>query len=368
MLGGFLMVAALLLFVMAHEAGHLIAAKATGMKATEFFAGFGPRLFSFRKGETEYGIKLIPAGGYVRIAGMNPYEEVDPADVGRTYREKQFWEKAIVVLSGVLINLLLGYLLLFAMFLAYGNLTGDLSTTVSTVSTEVDGQPAPAALAGIREGDVIVGVDRVATPTWDDVVAAISARPGETVVLDVQRAGETLSIETDLAAVATDDGGTRGFLGVSPSAVIEDVGVVESAGLAGVWTGRLLGLSGQFLWEIVTGVGELSRGFLGEEVRPELRPVSVVGLAQIGSQADVLGADNVLFLLAGINIILAFMNALPIFPLDGGHFAVAVFERVFRREVDIRKLVPVAAVVVAFFVFLGVISVYLDLSQPFRLN
>ncbi|HIE22474.1 MAG TPA: RIP metalloprotease, partial [Acidimicrobiia bacterium] len=101
MLGGFAAAIAIVLFVTAHEAGHFLAAKAVGMKATEFFFGFGPKLWSFKKGETEYGVKLLPLGGYVRIIGMNPLEEVDPVDMGRTYREKKFWEKSIVVLAGV---------------------------------------------------------------------------------------------------------------------------------------------------------------------------------------------------------------------------------------------------------------------------
>ena len=100
MLGGFAAAAAIILFVTAHEAGHFFAAKATGMKVTEFFFGFGPRIWSKRRGETEYGLKLLPLGGYVRIIGMNPLEEVAPADMGRTYREKLFWEKSVVVLAG----------------------------------------------------------------------------------------------------------------------------------------------------------------------------------------------------------------------------------------------------------------------------
>ena len=111
MLGGLAAAIAIIFFVTAHEAGHFVAAKAVGMKATQFFFGFGPKLWSIQRGETEYGVKALPLGGYVRITGMNPLEEVAPADMGRTYREKKFWEKSIVVLAGVGMNFLLGFLM-----------------------------------------------------------------------------------------------------------------------------------------------------------------------------------------------------------------------------------------------------------------
>jgi len=111
--GGLIVLFGIIAMVMLHEAGHFLAAKALGMKATEFFFGFGPRLWSTRRGETEYGIKAIPLGGYVRIVGMNPYEEVDPADVGRTYRDQPFRAKAVVVLAGVTSHFVVAFLLFF---------------------------------------------------------------------------------------------------------------------------------------------------------------------------------------------------------------------------------------------------------------
>ncbi|MDH3540912.1 MAG: site-2 protease family protein, partial [Acidimicrobiia bacterium] len=194
MLGGFLMISALVFFVMAHEAGHFFAAKATGMKATQFFFGFGPKIFSFVRGGTEYGMKAIPAGGYVRIAGMNPYEPVDPDDVGSTYREKKFWEKAFVVLAGVGVNITLAFILLFALFVAYGNVTDQVVPEVSSISQEVNGDPSPALTAGLQVGDRIVSVAGVATGTWDEVVAAISSRPGESTTVGIVRNGTDLEL------------------------------------------------------------------------------------------------------------------------------------------------------------------------------
>ena len=113
MLGGIGGIVAIIFFVTAHEFGHFLAAKAVGIKATEFFFGFGPRVWSFRRGETEYGLKLLPLGGYVRVVGMNPLEEIAPEDRGRTYREKPFWKKSVVVLAGVGMNFLIAYLMFF---------------------------------------------------------------------------------------------------------------------------------------------------------------------------------------------------------------------------------------------------------------
>src|SRR5690554_7905435 len=151
MIGAVIGILAIVVFVTAHEAGHFLAAKATGMKATEFFFGFGPKLWSFRRGETEYGIKAIPAGGYVRIIGMNPFEEVAPEDVGRTYREKPFWKKSVVVLAGVGMNFLLAFVMFFGVAMAAG-IHEPVPMVADIVETR-DGVPTAASHADIRIGD-----------------------------------------------------------------------------------------------------------------------------------------------------------------------------------------------------------------------
>lgn len=369
--GAVAMIVALFVFVMVHEAGHFIAAKAVGMKATEFFFGFGPRLYSFTRGDTEYGIKAIPAGGYVRIAGMNPFEEIAPEDLGKTYREKHFWEKAVVVLAGVVLNFLLAYIILWVVFAVWGNSRFEPTPVVNSIA-EVEGlDRMPAQAAGIRPGDILVSIDGVEYGTFDEFAAEISVRPGETVEIGLIRDGQNVSVSAVLAEREV-EGETVGFLGVAPEylEIPEEYTVIEAAGVAGQWTGIITREAYGFLWRLVQpqNLVQLAGAFVGNDVDADIRPVSIVGLAQAGSQADALGVDNLLFLLAALNIVLGSLNVLPLYPLDGGHFAVALYEKIVGREADIRRLVPVAAAVIALFVFLGLAAVTLDIVRPFNFS
>jgi len=370
-LGAVAMIVALFVFVMVHEAGHFIAAKAVGMKATEFFFGFGPKVFSFTRGDTEYGIKAIPAGGYVRIAGMNPFEEVAPEDLGKTYREKHFWEKAVVVLAGVVLNFLLAYLILWVVFAVWGNARFEPTSVVNSIA-EVEGIEAPPAeAAGIQPGDILVTLDGVEYSTFDEFAAAVSDRPGESVDIGLIRSGEGVTVTAVLAEREV-DGEVVGFLGVAPEylEIAEEYTILEAAGVAGEWTGIITREAYGFLWRLVQpqNLVQLAGAFVGNDVDADIRPVSIVGLAQAGSQADALGLDNLLFLLAALNIVLGSLNVLPLYPLDGGHFAVALYEKIVGREADIRRLVPVAAAVIALFVFLGLAAVTLDIVRPFNFS
>lgn len=367
-MGGVLLtVGGLFFFVMAHEAGHFIAAKMTHMKATEFFFGFGKRIVSFTRGETEYGIKAIPAGGYVRIIGMNPLEEVPAEDIGRTYREKKFWEKSFVVLAGVAINLVLGYLIFFAVLAVNGNLfEATVVPTVSAVSEPTDEVPSPAAAAGIEIGDVIVAIDGVPTPDWESTVDTIAARPGAAVTVDVLRGDQPLAIDVTLASLPDAEGGQRGFLGVSPTEFVPDISVGEAVGVAGRQSIEAISISYEFLWDMVSNIDVLARVFVGGEIPVEQRPVSIIGMGQIGAQSEALGWPAIFMFLGYINIVLAVMNSLPLFPLDGGHFAVAVYEKIAGRAANMRVLMPIAATVLGIFVFLGVVSLYLDVVDPIR--
>ncbi len=368
-LGAFGVIFAIIMFVVAHEAGHFFAAKATGMKVTEFFLGFGPRIWSFRRGETEYGIKPIPFGAYVRIIGMSALEDVEPSDEGRTYRDKPFWAKSFVVLAGIAANFLLAFVLFFGLAMWVGERAPN--TEVAGVVPEVsEGVPTAAAGADIREGDVIVELDGAPIAGWQQLSAELAARPDQTVTLGVLRDGAVVPVAVELGSRTDPESGeTVGFLGIAPGTDRLPIGVFGAIGAAGtqVWS-QVLGT-----FDILTrifsfdAIGELAGGIAGNEVSDEIRPVSVIGLAQIGAQADSLGIGNLVFLLAAVNVVLGTINALPLFPLDGGHFAVALFEKLTKRRVDIRALVPVAVLVIGALSLLGIMTIILDIVNPVRL-
>ncbi|HEY5889985.1 MAG TPA: site-2 protease family protein [Acidimicrobiia bacterium] len=372
MLGGFAAAFAIVLFVTAHEAGHFFAAKAVGMKVTHFFFGFGPKIWSTQRGETEYGFKWIPLGGFVRIVGMNPLEEVEPTDLGRTYREKKFWEKSFVVLAGVGTNFLIAFLMFYGLVLAQGVPTPQLEVDSVVPMVEVEGvtQPSPAASAGIQDGDVIVSIDGMATNDWDDVEEALAAAGGGPAEIVVERNGELITMEAVLIEQPSSErpGATTGFLGVSPVVVVEPVGPVQAVGLAGraVWGG----IENTFL-----SLAEMLRPsniaqYLGvlvgnTDVDEQIRPVSPIGIVNIGSQME--SATAFIGILALVNVILATLNLLPLYPLDGGHFAVALYEKVTHRQANVARMMPVAAAVIILFGFLGVVAIILDIVNPISL-
>lgn len=362
--GAVTMVVALLTFVMIHEAGHFIAAKALGMKATEFFLGFGPKLWSFRRGDTEYGLKLFPVGGYVRIIGMNPYEEVDPADVGRTYREATTGRKLIVILAGIGLNFLTAFVLLWGIFVGFGDQEWVPNTTVYAIVED-----SAAAVAGLSVGDTILSIDNQAIATWDDIVSVVGDRPGETVAIQVERAGEQMILPVEIGVQEDDPG--RGFLGIGPDAdLIEtDIGFIEGFGRAGGEVVRLTGMAYSFIGDLVrpSTIGQLVGGVTGGEITTDARPVSIVGLARIGSQAEEIGVANLLYLMASINVILGSFNVIPLLPLDGGHAAIALYEKIFRRPANLQAMAPLTAAVIALFIFLGVLTIVLDITNPFVL-
>ncbi len=372
MLRGMAAAAAIVLFVTAHEAGHFLAAKATGMKATQFFFGFGPKLWSTQRGETEYGVKLLPLGGYVRIVGMNPLEEVPVEDVGRTYREKKFWEKSFVVLAGVGMNFLIAFILFFGIILANGvpRVQPVVDRVVPTVLVDDVKVDTPAQIAGLEKGDVILAIGPHRISAWEDVPVALDSVGGGPTTLEILRDNQAMTLDVDLVERDSIDGsGSTGFLGVEPVIETYQPGGFESVGMAGqqVWQG--IGFTFQALGDMLKP-SSLAQyvGVLGgdTEVDNEIRPVSPIGIVNIGTQTA--SPAQFLTILAFVNVILATINLLPLFPLDGGHFAVALYERITGREANIRRLAPIAAAVIGIFAFLGFVAIILDIVNPISLS
>jgi membrane-associated protease RseP (regulator of RpoE activity) len=358
----------LIAMVMLHEAGHLIAARRSGMKATEYFLVFGPRLWSFKRGETEYGVKAIPAGGYVRIIGMSNLEEVDPADEPRTFRRGTTTNRLIVILAGVTVNILLAWLLFTVAIAGQGKLYEGPSTTVDRV---VAG--SAAADAGLREGDRFVAIEGAPVGSWDDLKDAIESRGGTETTFTVVRHGERIDID----AVPEEQGG-QGFLGIAPAAASRSVSLI-GAPVEGV---RALGTTtaefGKGIGHLVSpaGVKQYSENFTDpakEGSRRDLeRPRSLVGITDIGSRYIAGSFWSLLFLLGSVSLVLAILNLLPLLPFDGGHAAVVIYEAIASRiqgrtvRVDFRKLMPVTVLVLALFVTLGLSAMVLDIRDIAR--
>jgi membrane-associated protease RseP (regulator of RpoE activity) len=356
----------IILMVMLHEAGHFIAARRSGMKASEFFLGFGPRLWSFRRGETEYGVKAIPAGGYVRILGMSNLEEVDPADEPRTFRRGSYRNRLVVVLAGVTMNLLLAFLLFFVVIAGQGRVAEGANTTVTTVEAK-----SAAEAAGLQPGDRIVAVNGRRIGGWEQLKGQIQRHAGDLTTFTVVRHG----LRVQLEATPRDRGGV-GFLGVSPGIEFRSVGVLEAVPesfrtMGDITVGTAEGIGRIFS---PSGVEQYSKNFTSNAPKAgttasQERPRSLIGIVDEGSRIIDGNIWALLWLLGGISLVLALFNLIPLLPFDGGHAAVVVYEwiasKVKGREVrvDFRKLMPVTAVVLAVFLTLGLSAMFLDIRQ-----
>ncbi|HVC68124.1 MAG TPA: site-2 protease family protein [Acidimicrobiales bacterium] len=380
-----IVVASLIVMIMVHELGHFLAAKRGHMKVTEYFLGFGPRLWSFRKGETEYGVKAIPLGGYVKIPGMTNLEEVDPADEARTYREQPFHARLLVAVAGSAMHFVMAFVLLWTLVTFVGLPNGDKVAVRHVV--DVAGRPGPAQVAGLRPGDVVVSVDgRSVGGNGDVLVAALHGSPDRPVTLVVDRAGteRTLVVtpvdgRTVHQAGVTQPPGSApyGLIGVSLDSPVERVGPL--AGLAR--TGSDIA---RFSWASVVGVahlftpsatvqrfGQLTDAKAASQASANgTRVQSVVGVVQTATDAVHAGIGDLLIVLVSINLFVGIFNLFPMLPLDGGHVAIAVYEKIrstrsrVRYHADVAKLLPYTWALVAFLGILFTTSLVTDLLHP----
>jgi len=366
-------VLALVFSIMLHEAGHYFTAKWANMKVTEFFFGFGPRLWSFRRGETEYGAKAIPAGGYVKIIGMSNVEtSVDPVDEARTYRQQSYPKRLGVAVAGIVTHFVVAFVLLVVMWTLVGVPNYDKPTlTVGSIS-RLESGPSPAQEAGFEVGDRIVSVDGQAVATWEQVPPLIQARPGQPITFVVERDGRSLSLRATPAPV-NPEGEEVGFVVIGSQVEIEKVNPVVAAGrsakdLGNLTVGGVKALGVFFSPSSLGNYVDQVRG-TATDADDESRPVSVVGAVRIADQAAESGLFEFLAIVIGINIFVAVLNAVPLPPFDGGHIAVATYERIRSRKgrryyADAHKLMPVAAAVLVFMLLLGLTSIWMDIVDP----
>ncbi len=367
---------ALVAVVMLHEAAHFVAAKLSGMKATEFFFGFGPRLWSIRKGETEYGIKALPFGGYVKILGMSNLErDIDPADEPRTYRQASYPKRMVVALAGVATHFVLAFLLLVVLLTAIGVPNYDSPGVEVGSLSRLENGAAPALEAGFQVGDRVVAVNGNPVGSWDELLPYIRDNAGRPLNVVVERADGRHEL-TVVPATIESNGETRGFLGIGRHVPVERLSPLAATREAAndVWTlttGSVKALASFFapgtLAEYADQLTSAGNGQPADADDP--RFVSVVGVARIAGQAAESGVANVVYLLVLLNIFVGIFNLVPLLPLDGGHVAIATYERLRSRggrryHADVGKMMPVAAAVIAVLVIIGVTSIYLDIVKP----
>jgi membrane-associated protease RseP (regulator of RpoE activity) len=394
------MIAALVIIIVLHELGHFLTAKWSGMKVTEFFIGFGPRLWSTRRGETEYGIKAIPAGAYVKIIGMNSYEEVPAEDEARTYRQKSYPRRLAVAIAGSTMHFLIAVVLIFTLLVGFGTPGGSRAfETVKPTSWKVDNtvDASAAANAGIRQGDRIVSVAGVETPTFDSLGEVVRPRAGQNVDVVIDRDGQRQTFNVTLGS-AVEHGQTIGRLGVYPSLAYppnqrvnvlkavpytaHDVAYLTGGTVSGMV--KLFSPSGiaNFADQVFSGADKGSSNATGNSSPSSQTPddqnggrlVSIVGATQLGAHLLEGGVADFLRFLAVLNVFIGLFNLIPLLPFDGGHVAIATYERIReigqhgrRYFVDVTRLLPVAYAVVMVLVLIGVSSVYLDVVNPIKI-
>ena len=410
--GGIILFAlGILISVALHEAGHMWSARAFGMKVTRFFIGFGPTLFSFRRKETEYGLNAIPAGAFVSIVGMTPLDEVDPEDEPKVFWRRPVWKRTIVLAAGSITHFILGVLLLYvtAVFVGLPNperaaydankepaVLGTVNECVppspDSYSCSVkNGDPkSPAAGAGLEPGDRITSFNNVSTPTYGELVALVRKSPAGPVPLTYVRDGATRTTtitvirrNLDISTTETPNVKEVGFLGVSPKGsdapLTVTYGPIDGVGQAFDYTGQIFAGTFRAIANFPEKIPKLWDALMGEERDPET-PVSVVGASRIGGEVVERGVWPIFFLLlANLNFFIGVFNLFPLLPLDGGHIAIAWFEKVrswwaAKRgkpdpgRVDYTKLLPITYAVVLIFGGITLLTVATDVVNPITLT
>ena len=378
LLGILAFVVALLLSVMVHEFGHYITARKYGMWVSEFFVGFGKRIWSVQRGETEFGVKAIPAGGYCKIEGMSPNDEMPIGQEERAFYKASSGKKLVVLGAGSFLHFVLGFVLLFTLFAGIG------TNQVLPVINEVVPNSAAQA-AGIQVGDEIVSINGKRVTEWYKDVQVIRESQGKELSLVLNRNGEEISL-TASARLTDLDGTKRYVLGI-----VNDVGLKRSGLLVSIKNSATV--TKGFLTESVKSLGKLPEkipALWGATVRGEERDanglVGVVGVARVSGEA--VGSDKLtpmerlatfVLIVASLNIFVGVFNLLPILPLDGGHMAVAIADSIrafFARlrgrprpaPIDVTVLTPITMVVFVVLATLTLLLLVADVINPVTLN
>ena len=361
----FVFVVGLLISVFLHEMGHFVTARRTGMKVTQFFMGFGPRVWSTHRKEVEYGIRALPLGAFVRIVGMNNLDECDPTDEPRAYRAQSYPKRLLVITAGSLMHGVIALVLFFGVYAT----SGRYSETGNVLVTSPPAADSPAQQSGVVMGDLVREIDGVTISSREQLVEQIvSKQPGQTVPVVVEREGKSVSLSVTLGNNPVDT--SLAYFGVASwSLDYVHVNPIKAVGYAAqdlvVTAGR--SVVGVF---VVLNPINIFNSVVDDKADPATRPGTVVGASQLGGEIGRQdGLKGVLLLLASVNVFVGVFNMFPLLPFDGGHAAIATYERFRSRRdkvyrADVGKMVPVATMVVGLLAMLLVVGLYLDLTQP----
>ena len=361
-----LAIAGFALLVVLHEAGHFTAAKAVGMRVERFFLFFPPKLVSVHRGETEYGIGAIPLGGFVKITGMNPEEEIPPEVESRAYYRQPVWKRIFVIAAGPFVNIALALILFFALAVGFGLDTGP-TNTVGTVSPDL-----PAAKV-LQPGDKLVAVDgkRVAGLPPERLADSVRRQVGthecagqptdgcvatSAATLKVIRDGEPLSVRVKPVYDAPEQ--VPGQPAVEPRMV---VGFGYEANRETVPPGEAASFAFDRLWYVTSQTATVFANIFNPEVRDQIS--GVVGATEVTRQSFEFDTRQAIGVLAVISLSLGLINLLPFLPLDGGHIFWAIVEKIRGRPVALRIMERSGLVGFALVMILFVIGLENDIGR-----
>jgi membrane-associated protease RseP (regulator of RpoE activity) len=394
LIGWVIFLVALLFSVMLHETGHFVLAKKFGMKVTRYFVGFGPTIWSTTRGETEYGIKALPLGGFVKIVGMHSLDDVDdPEDEARSFRSHPGWQRILVLCAGSFMHFVLAFLLIFGLAIGIGiendNTTqlGTVTTCVAANTTQLDNgtctasdQPSPAKRAGLEVNDVVTAFDGKPVSNWTQLGNEIRQAPaGSDAAITVRRDGRTLTLHAKLASVK---GRSGAYLGIAPTIVFQVANPIRAVQYSGSAFGQVVVGSVKAVGSLPAAVPKLFSKDRGSTAGGQVS--SIVGAARDTGEAVAANVgwqykvSFILLLIASLNIWVGILNLLPLLPMDGGHVAVVVWERIrawFARLrhrpdpglVDMAKLLPFSFSIFAVLMIFSVVLILADIVNPVSL-
>ena len=380
-----------------HEWGHMRSALACGMKVRRFYVGFGPTVVKWNRKGIEYGFKAVPLGGFCDIAGMTAMDEIDEDERPYAMVYKPWWQRIFVLSGGVLMNILVGLVVLYAVAVTAGlpdpdaDYTPTVAKTACVPASQIDAQTlsdctgaGPAAEAGIREGDRITAVNGEAVASFVDLRAKLYEMPGQTADLTVERGTEVLHIDVPVTSVTrlnqAGETVTIGAIGVTsePVDVMRSYGPLDGIGATVRFSGSMLSATLQGLASFPGKIPGVVASIFGAE-RDQEGPMSVVGASRVGGELVERSQWTMfLMMLASLNFFLALFNLVPLPPLDGGHIAVVIYEKIrdFIRGLrgiapgqpaDYTKLMPITYVMSAVLLGIGAIVIIADVVNPVRL-